>query len=100
MVSVVRWRSMKQTTLVFASILIALPLYALPQQTADVVGEWSGAYQFTRPGNSFRYEDLFVILRTENGRIVGSVGPHEYEQYRTDEIRFTGGTATFDLHRG
>ena len=91
---------MKQAALLFASILITLPLYASRQQTADVLGEWSGAYQFARPDNSLRYEDLFVILRTENGKIVGSVGPHKYEQYRTDEIRVTGDTVTFDLHRG
>jgi carboxypeptidase Q len=91
---------MKKRMPLFGSIFLALSVHVVSAYATDIVGEWSGAYEFSTAGKSVRYEDLLIILRADAGTIVGSAGPHEYEQYQIDKVRITGDTATFELYRG
>src|SRR5690242_3578489 len=85
-----------------AKLVLGLTAFLQPVLTfaADLDGQWSGAYELRSASNQVRYDDLLLILKREAGNVVGSAGPHEYEQYQVSDARVDGNNLHLEVYRG
>jgi len=82
---------MKRLALLFAFVLVTLPVFA----AEDFSGKWSGSFTGTAPDGTQITENIFLILVHKGTELTGSAGPSEEKQWKIQTGKVDGNKVTF-----